>query len=130
VGGHAEQLELTAPLEPDCRYFAGPQRTAKEARANKRSVSASQIFRDCSKLFDGLARTLAFFGMDQAMIDMVIDEGALGASDSILDCLKLLGNVDARLLGLDHFDDASQMTASAAQALDDGGMAGVGDVTH
>lgn len=52
---------------------------------------------------------VTFFGVDEAMIDVIVDQRALGARDSVLDRLQLLGDVDAGSLIFDHTDDAAQM---------------------
>jgi len=75
-------------------------------------------------------RPFAFLGMYQAMIDVIVDECALGAGDSILDRLELLSDIDAGPLLLDHPDDAAQMTGSSVQPLDDRRMTGVSVMSH
>jgi hypothetical protein len=77
-----------------------------------------------------LLRTFAFLCMDEAMVDMVVDERALGAGYGAFDGLELLRNVDAGSLLLDHADNAAQMTGSAVEPLDDRRVAGVCVMGH
>ena len=72
-----------------------------------------------------MLRTFAFLRMNEAMIDMIVDEGALGAGDGALDGLELLRDINAGPLVLDHADDAAQMTGSAVEPLDDRRVTGV-----
>lgn len=67
------------------------------------------ILGDCTELRDCVLRSLTLLGVDEAMINMVVDERALGAGDGVLDGLELLRNIDTRTLVLDHADDASQV---------------------
>ena len=90
----------------------------------------SPIFRNCPKLVDGVLGPLTFFGMDKAVIDMIVDERTFRARDSILDCLKLLRNIDAWSLIVDHANDAAQMAGSAVQPLDDVRVTGVSVMSH
>ena len=68
--------------------------------------------------------------MNEAVVDVVVDERALGAGNRAFNGLKLLGDVDAGPLFLDHPDDAAQMTRCAVQALDDRRVAGVRVMRH
>lgn len=77
-----------------------------------------------------MLRTFAFLRMDEAVVDMVVDERALGAGDGALDGLELLRDIDARSLFLDHTDDAAQMTGSAVEPLDYRRVAGVSVMGH
>lgn len=64
------------------------------------------------------------------MVDMIVDERALGAGDSILHRLELLREIDAGPLLLDHPDDTAQMAGRTVQPLDYGRMTGVSIVRH
>lgn len=64
------------------------------------------------------------------MVDMIVDERALGAGDGVFDRLKLLRNIDAGALLFDHADDATQMTSDAVEPFDDCGVAGVSVMGH
>ena len=64
------------------------------------------------------------------MVDMIVDERALGAGDGVFDRLELLRNIDAGALLLDHADDAAQMTGGAVQPLDDRGPVGSSGVVR
>ena len=64
------------------------------------------------------------------MVDMVVDERALGAGNGAFDCLELLRDIDARSLLFDHADDAAHMTGGAVQPLDDRRVAGVSGMGH
>ena len=68
--------------------------------------------------------------MDKAVIDMIVDQRALGAGDCTFDGLELLRDVDAGSLLLDHPYDAAQMTRRSVEALDDRRMVGVGVMRH
>ncbi len=68
--------------------------------------------------------------MGQAMVDVIIDERAFGASDRLFDGVKLLRYIDARAACLDHLDDTAKMTVGAFQAFDDGRVTGMGMMTH
>lgn len=59
----------------------------------------------------------------QAMVNMILDQRALGLADSLFNCMQLLGNVHAFTPVLNHGDDAAQVTVSTLQALDDRLMA-------
>ena len=63
--------------------------------------------------------------MNQAVIDMIVDERALGAGDRVLHRLKLLRDIDARPLLFDHPDDAFQVPGRTVEPLDDRGMIGM-----
>jgi len=57
------------------------------------------------------------------MVNMILDQRALGLADSLFNCMQLLGNVHAFTPVLNHGDDAAQVTVSTLQALDDRLMA-------
>jgi hypothetical protein len=88
------------------------------------------VFRNRAKLRDCVLRSFAFLGMDETMVDMVVDECPLGAGYGIFDRLELLRDVDARALFLDHADNAAQMARGAIEALDDSRVTGVSVVSH
>lgn len=88
------------------------------------------VFRNRAKLRDCVLRSFAFLGMDETMVDMIVDECPLGASYGILDRLKLLRDVDARPLFLDHGDDAAQMAPGPIQSLNNRRVTGVSFVSH
>lgn len=77
-----------------------------------------------------MSRAFAFLGMDEAMIDMIVDQRALGAGDGILDRLQLLGDIDAGTLLLDHPDDALEMPRRAIEPFNDRGVRIVGHMGH
>ncbi|VVT27840.1 conserved hypothetical protein [Sphingomonas aurantiaca] len=81
---------------------------------------ASPVFRDCPELLDRLLRSLALFGVDQAVIDMIVDQCPLGACDGILNRLELLRQFDTGAVFIDHTDDAAEVTGCPVQAFDDG----------
>ena len=64
------------------------------------------------------------------MVDMIVDQRALGAGNGVLNCLELLRDIDAWPALLDHCGDTAQMTVRAIEALDDRGMAGVSIMGH
>ena len=82
-------------------------------------LSNSPIFRDRPELLDRVLRSVPFLGMGEAMIDMIVDKRALRAGDGVLDRLKLLREIDAGSLLLDHPDDAAQMAGRTVQPLDE-----------
>ncbi len=72
----------------------------------------------------------AFFGVDETMVDVIVDQCPLGAGDGVLDRLELLRDVDAGPLFLDHPDDAAKMACRPVEPLDDRRMADVSIVGH
>jgi hypothetical protein len=60
------------------------------------------------------------------MIQVVLNQGLLGLSDSLLDGLQLLRHIQTRLALFQHGDYAGKVPASSAQPLDGGGMGFVG----
>ena len=91
-----------------------------------------EVSGDFAEFRHGLPRfgRIAFNSMRQTVIDVVVDEGLLGRRDRLLDSLELLGEVEASSTVLHHLDDGAQMALGALEALDDGGMRGMGDVRH
>jgi hypothetical protein len=53
------------------------------------------------------------------MIDMVVDEPPLRFADCLLDCVQLLGELDATATFIEHRYDPSHMPLGALEALDD-----------
>ena len=66
----------------------------------------------------------------QAVVEVVVDQAALGLRHRAFHRMQLLGDVEARSPRLDHRDDAAQMPLGALQPLDDGGMGGVRGQWH
>ena len=56
------------------------------------------------------------------MIHVVMDQGALGVRDGLLDRLHLLRDLEARLSRLNHADYGTKMPIGALQPCDEGGM--------
>ena len=56
-----------------------------------------------------MLRTFTLFGVHEAMIDMIVDQSALGACDSIFYRLQLLRDIDAWPLIFDHPDNTAQV---------------------
>ena len=56
------------------------------------------------------------------MVDVIVDQFALGVGDGILNGMKLLREVEAWLTDLDHADKCAQVSFRAFQTLDDGRM--------
>lgn len=81
-------------------------------------------------MLDRLLRPFAFLRVNQAMVDVIVDQRALRAGDRVLDRLKLLRDVHARSLLLDHGHDAAKVAGRPVKALDDRGVAGVRCVGH
>ncbi|MNL59887.1 hypothetical protein D3C87_1836500 [compost metagenome] len=53
------------------------------------------------------------------MIDMVLDQSALGLADGFFHGVQLLSDVDAGPTVFDHVDDAAQVPLSTLQPFDD-----------
>lgn len=68
--------------------------------------------------------------MDEAVVDMIVDQRTLGAGDGAFHRLELLSDVDTGTLLLDHADDTAQVTGRAVQTLDDRRMTGMHVVSH
>jgi hypothetical protein len=64
-------------------------------------------------------------GIVEAMLDVVLDELALGIGHRPLHRMELLGQRQAITLLLQHDDDAAQVPFRPLQARGDGGVAGV-----
>lgn len=61
----------------------------------------------------------------QTMVDMILNERTLGIDDSLFNCMQLLGNVAARLVPLNHFNDMAKMARSALEASNNLWVAGM-----
>jgi hypothetical protein len=61
-------------------------------------------------------------GVFQAVIDVVLNKGALGLAHCLFHCMQLLRDVHALTAFFDHGDDAAQVTISPFQALDNSFM--------
>src|SRR5215831_1010906 len=57
------------------------------------------------------------------MVDMIVDQRLFCLANGFLDCMELLGQIEARPTVLDHGDDATQVALGSPQALDDVRMA-------
>ena len=68
--------------------------------------------------------------MYQAVVDMIVDQRLFGRADRLFNCLKLLRDIDAGAVALDHLDNAAQMPTCAVEPLDDRRMAVVAMVGH
>jgi hypothetical protein len=64
------------------------------------------------------------------MIEMVLDQSALGLSDRLLHRMELLRDINAWSAALNHRDNAAEMTLGPLQALDDFGVGGVRVLGH
>jgi hypothetical protein len=58
-------------------------------------------------------------GVLQAMVDMILNQRALGLAYSLFNGVQLLGNIHAGSLVFDHADNAAQVTLSTLQPFDD-----------
>ena len=58
----------------------------------------------------------------KAVVDMIVDEGALGDGDGLFHGLELYRDFGTGPAVLDHANDMTQMTVSALQPLGDAGM--------
>ncbi|CAK7262250.1 protein of unknown function (plasmid) [Shinella sp. WSC3-e] len=92
----------------------------------------SEIFGDRLELGHG-ASLVGGQGADhilEAMVEMVLDQRALGIGDRLFDGMKLLCEIEAGAPVLDHRDDALQMSLGPLQPLDDLGMGLVPVLAH
>jgi len=55
----------------------------------------------------------------EAMVNVIVDQRALGLSNGFLDGMKLLGEIEARTFFIEHLNDAAKMAFGALQSLDD-----------
>ena len=81
----------------------------------------SEVFGDLLELFQWRPLTLGK-GADrvfQAVVDVVLDQRALGLADRFLDRVQLLGDVHTGATVLYHGDDAAQMALGTFQPFDD-----------
>ena len=90
---------------------------------NPSQHAGSQIFREGLELAD---RRLGVH-LVEAVLEVIVDQFALGVGDSFFDGVELLGEVDARAPFGEHREDARQMAVRPLQASDD---LGVGSVFH
>ena len=58
----------------------------------------------------------------EAMVHMVVDQGALGIGNGTFYSLKLLSDIDAGLTVLNHSDDRAEMAFGTFQPGNEGGM--------
>src|SRR6266540_1780485 len=58
-------------------------------------------------------------GVCEAMVDVVVNEGALRIGDRLFDRMQLLGEVKTRAPCFDHLDDAAEVAFRAPQPLND-----------
>ncbi len=95
-------------------------------------IGVSQVFGDVFELGHGLPRLsrIALRRMGEAMVDVIVDQGLLGRRHGLLDCVKLLGEVEAGAAALDHGDGFPQMSLGAFEPIDDLGMGFMDDVGH
>lgn len=55
----------------------------------------------------------------QAMVDVILNQGALGLANGFFHRMQLLGNIHAGTAILDHGDDAAQVALGAFEPFDD-----------
>src|SRR5262245_45864528 len=94
-------------------------------RAAPNAAAGSKIFGDFLELVDRaplLARQRSD-GVLETVVEVVLDQRALGLRDRLLDGVKLLGDVEAFAPGFDHLHDAAQVSLGALQAPGDPEMA-------
>ena len=56
------------------------------------------------------------------MLDVIVDQLALGIGDCVLDGMQLLRKVEAGSAILDHGDDSGEMTMGTLEAAENRGM--------
>ena len=95
-------------------------------------MGASEVLGELFELVQRLAGRVGSVvcGMDQAVVDMVVDQGLLGRRHRAFDRMQLLGEFHAGAAGLDHADDVAQVPLGAFQPFDDLGVGLVNDVGH
>jgi hypothetical protein len=83
--------------------------------------SGLEVLGDLLEVFEGCALACGecFDRVLQAVIDMVLDQHALGLADSFFHGMQLLSDVDAGPMVFDHGDDAAQVTLRTLQPFDD-----------
>ena len=83
--------------------------------------SGLKVFRELFEFSQaGLAvRTRAVI---EAMLDVIVDQFALGVADGLLDRVQLLSQVEAAAVFFQHGHDAAQVAVHPLQPLDDLGM--------
>ena len=64
-------------------------------------------------------------GRRETMLDVIMDQLALGVGEGVLDRVQLLGEVESRPALLEHRQNLAEMAVGALEALDDFGVAGV-----
>src|SRR5262249_52743721 len=87
-------------------------------------TKASQILGDVLELIDRpplVARQAADRRLE-AMVEMVLDQGAFRLRDRFFDRVQLLRDVEAGLLAVDHGDHGRKMPRRALEALGDVGV--------
>lgn len=57
--------------------------------------------------------------LNNAMLDMILNQGALGIAQRVFDSLDLLRQIGAATIGLDHFEYGCQMPVSLFEAQGD-----------
>jgi hypothetical protein len=95
--------------------------------------SALKVSRDHFELGEDILCRFAgaaIRGRIEAVIDVIVDEGLLGLGNSLLDRMKLLGQVEAGSAIIEHRDDPAQVSLGPLQPLDDLRMALVYVLRH
>src|SRR5262245_24996693 len=93
--------------------------------ASRLATATSQVLAERLEFGQSSARRLAVgvHGIVETMVDVIVDQLALGIADRGLDRVQLLGKLQAGPAVLDHANQGAQMTLGTLQALDDVRMA-------
>ena len=83
---------------------------------------SSQILGDRLELSGAWGVAGAGQGVVEAMVDMVLNQRAFGLRDGLFNSMKLLGDVGAGALCLNHPDYTQKMPVGTFQPLDDIGV--------
>jgi len=107
-----------------CRTPTTPTDTMRRSSGLKvMGRRASEIFGELLQLaHGGLGVGLRPF---KTVLDVIVDQFALGVADRVLDRVELLGDLDAGLGGVNHRDDGAQMALRALEPAGDLRMRGV-----
>jgi len=85
--------------------------------------AGSQVLRQLLQFVQG--RSAGAVGRRETMLDVIMDQLALGVGEGVLNSVQLLGEVEARPALLKHRQNLAEMAVGALEALDDFGVAGV-----
>ena len=86
--------------------------------------SGLEVFRYRLEFADDRTRRSPSVGSSvETVIEVIVNQRLFCLVHRLLDCMELLGQIEARPTVLDHGDDATQVALGSPQALDDLRMA-------